>query len=299
MPRFLYATPTGGHPHPGYVLSSRGLQITCKSGAIGIPDLLMTRGPVQMARSSIVSAFLQGDWDYLVMHDDDMSIDPTGEHGNPLDAWAQLMAEEPDLGMVGVVYLREHPHTIPILNLWHPDYDHTEEVTVLCGMPYGAFDVASVGTGFVMIRRKALEDLAAVGDGNGGPMFRFSIEPNRLGMLREVGEDYDFCYRLQRAGWKVMADTRFATTHHKDSGRLQFVWSDWEKQGSRHECGECGKVHGGIDLTVQPGAEIIEVRGMTCVAVDKVRNREAQDWHERQAVKSEKPPVIRLSTEAA
>lgn len=219
--RLLYATPTGKHPTAAYCKSLRDIELTCTTFERTAADMVFTVGPVQMARSKIAEQTMEEKYDFVVMHDDDLLVNCTGESGNPLDAFHELFEQYPKVGVIGAVYLRERPQ-MPTVVMPHPLY-HEELCHVVSGMPYAPFEVAAIGTGFMMIRREVFEQLHE--DGRG--MFRFDHRRTRWGTVSEVGEDYDFCQRARAAGWKVLADPRFGTVHFKDSP-LRFEWHDWE-----------------------------------------------------------------------
>ncbi len=240
MDRLLYATPTGHHPTIGYCKTIRDIELGCKTFARGVEDFCFATGPVQMARSFISKAAIDGrcyidhdhriaggklclmePYDYLVMHDDDLMIDPTARVGNVLDVWHGLMERNPEIGMMGAVYLRERPQ-IPTVTMPHPG--HPEEIChIVCGFGDAPLEVASVGTGFVMIRVKAMRELL-----DDKPMFRFSYRKTEWGTTSEMGEDYDFCTRMRGKGWKVIADPRFSTVHLKQGAHLRFGLEAWE-----------------------------------------------------------------------
>lgn len=213
----------------------RALELTCKAFERRVEDHKFTSGPVQMARSFAANAAIEGGYDFVVMHDDDLVVDPGGPAGNPIDAWAEVMAAHPDVGMIGAVYLREKPQ-IPTVVLPHPQHP-AELCHVVAGFPFKPLNVGGVGTGFVMIRVSALAAIAAIEDqeeapapfrGGSPPLFRFDFRRTEWGQMAEVGEDYEFCIRMRAAGFKVLADPRVDTIHLKDSGPLRFNWHDWE-----------------------------------------------------------------------
>lgn len=219
--RLYFATPTGGHPVPMYTSCVREMEMGCRTFERGPRDFAFMKAPVQMARTAIVSEMLAQDYDYLVMLDDDMFVESSGPAGNALDAWHELMDANPKVGMVGAVYLRERP-AMPTVMVPHPE--HPEELcSVVAGFQYQPTEVGAVGTGFVMIRRAAIEAIA-----DELPHFRFAHRRNFTGGWSEMGEDFDFCTRLRKAGYQVLADPRFATLHQKDSGRLRYDWHEWE-----------------------------------------------------------------------
>lgn len=185
----------------------------------------MATGPVQMARTQIAENFLATGSDYLVMHDDDLGVTPLGPVGNPLDEWVKLMEENPTVGLIGAVYLREVPR-IPTLIKNDPDVP-LNRLQPVAGWEHKPFEMDGIGTGFIMVRRQAMLDLAADND---GPMFRFPLTVGAHGQVEQLGEDYDFCFRLGAHGWKVIADPRIPTVHHKGQGHLVYEWNDWNQR---------------------------------------------------------------------
>jgi len=219
--RLLYATPTGKHPTVAYCKSLHDMELTCKTFERTAADMVFTVGPVQMARSKIAEQTVEEKYDFVVMHDDDLLVQCLGESGNPLDAFHELFEKHPDVGIIGAVYLRERPN-MPTVTMPHPEFPE-ELCHIVAGMPYAPFEVAAVGTGFMMVRRQVFEALHEEGRG----MFRFSHRKTRWGTVSEVGEDYDFCVRARAKGWRVLADPRFGTVHFKDQPH-KFEWHDWE-----------------------------------------------------------------------
>lgn len=227
--RLLYATPTGKHPHIGYVKTVRDMELGCKSFARGVWDFIFAVGPVQMARAFIADTALEKGYDFLVMHDDDLMVEASHpELGNMLDEWHGMMDRNPEIGLIGAVYMRERP-MVPTVTVKHDMYPG-EICHVVSGFGPTPVEVATIGTGFVMIRREAL---LAVRDEL--PMFRFSHRRTQWGTSTMVGEDYDFCNRLRAKGFTVVADPRFATVHCKDGAHLPFKQSEYEYNWS-DEC---------------------------------------------------------------
>ena len=218
MPGLLYATPTAGHPKPRYVSSMRILELTCRSfGERGLSDYLTACAPVQMARSRIAEAAVNGKYEFCFMHDDDVFVGPNHPvkdltdgwllHGNPLDAWHTLMKDHPDVGVIGGVYMREEPF-MPNVAIPHPDYPE-ELCHAVAGFPDRPVEVGAIGTGFMLVRVEVFQRLFDIEDADGAPpMFRFPLTPTRWGTLSETGEDYDFCRRVRGAGYRVFADPR-------------------------------------------------------------------------------------------
>lgn len=257
MDRLLYATPTGGHPKVQFVMCLRAMDMGIRSfGVRRVEDFVMLASPVQMARTKIVAHMLQGrcfiehdhreaggnvckvePYDYLLMHDDDLMVEPFAKNlGSPVDAWHKMMQDDPTIGVVGAVYLREAQLT-PTVVFKHPAED--ERVQAVAGFPAAPFEVGGIGTGFMLISRACLEAMAEQLDREegGAPMFRFALRTRKDGTVVEDGEDYDFCRRANAAGFKVMADPRFDTVHVKSTGQLLYNRDDWEARWERPEPG--------------------------------------------------------------
>lgn len=247
MARLLYATPTGKHPTVGYVISQRAVEMACRSFGVRHPrDFQFAMGPVQMARSEIARQAITGRchvahkcpadsagcvvdrYDFVVMHDDDLTIYPQGDD-NPIDEWHEMFDADPTIGVIGALYMREKPLLVN-LTVPHPKY-HEELCHVIHGIPEQPFEAGGIATGFMMIRREVLQVLSDTLDAaGGGPMFSFATYLSRWGTRHERGEDYDFCTRVRAAGFKVVADPRWTTTHFKDRGPLVYDHVAWERK---------------------------------------------------------------------
>src|SRR5262249_17959298 len=145
---------------------------------------VFTAGPVQMARTRIADAALAGTcremhdcrarggsdckkrpYDYVLMHDDDLMVQPFGPIGSPVDVWHKMFQENPDIGVIGAIYLREGLE-IPNVVVKHPP--SAEVCHAVARFPDKPFECHGIGTGFMMIRREVLERLADVADDDGG-----------------------------------------------------------------------------------------------------------------------------------
>ncbi len=248
MPTLLYATPTGKNPKIQYVQSMRAMELGIRSfGVRRAQDFCFAGGPVQMARSRIVDQMIAGrcfeehdcdadrakcvvkPYDFLLMHDDDLMVQPFSPIGSPVDAWHELFKANPEVGVIGAIYLRESLE-IPNVVVKHPT-SATEVCHAVARYPMQPFECAGVATGFMMIKREVLERLADIADEEGGrSMFRFEERLREGGTMAEDGEDYNFCKRVTAAGFKVIADPRFDTVHVKDTGHLNYSWADWERK---------------------------------------------------------------------
>ncbi len=301
--RLLYATPTGKHPHPGYVVSVRDIEMSCATFERRPGDFQMASGPVQMARTTIAEAALNGScrqrhdhaagggaqcvlepYDYLVMHDDDLVVNAAGPAGNPLDVWHKLFDEHPDVGVIGAVYLREKMET-PTVVMSHPQFPE-ENCHVISGLPAAPFPVSGIGTGFMMIRVSALRALVDQEDG-AHAIFRFPFNMTRWGIVNHTGEDYDFCARMRGAGYKVLADARFDTLHIKESGSLRFHHPEFEAQwmdgapGVRERCEN-------LRACLSKLMTIVEINGVMCVDHVPALKADAEVLERKRAARAKK-----------
>lgn len=232
MPRLLYAVPTGGHPKMAWAQSYASIQMRQTSCSIKSEDMMATSAPVQMARSEILRQSVARGYDYVVMHDDDLEV--SDGTLNPIDEAIKAMEADRTIGLYGLVYLREAP-LVPLLVVKHPEYETVEHCQVISGLPADPFDVWGMGFGWVCIRVSILDRMAELDMDIGGarPLsspVRWGIRPDISGACIEVGEDYDFCDRVHEAGYRVVADPRFSTVHHKATGRLIYNHDEWERR---------------------------------------------------------------------
>lgn len=215
----MYGSPTGGTPLPGYINSMLAITRGCKT--LGLTYYLC-RGLFPIARNGIAITALRGiqvdgerqPYKYLAMHDDDLLVE--ADHpglGNTLDYFAQLLADNPEVGMVGALYLGVGP-VLPEFRWFHPGYPEEPRVLVrpIRDFPVDPFEVDVLGTGFVLIRMAAVEQLA---EANDGPIFRCAVHENRFTPPTDSTEDVDFCKRIRRLGWKILAVPQIRTVHYK------------------------------------------------------------------------------------
>ncbi len=244
-PRLLYSVPTGGHPRTAFIGSVRALSMVQTRAECGPHDWMNCSAPVQMSRKKLMQhaccAHLQPGWQgepykYLVMHDDDLEI-ALDDHWNPIDTGIEYMEAHPECGLYGLVYLRESPK-IPIVVLHNSKYidkwlneDTPDLCSVVDGLPSEPFECAGIGFGFVMVRCDAIRAVQKHDHTHDGPiesLVRFGFWRDVSGRYTEIGEDYDFCLRLQKCGYTVIADPRHQTAHHKPSGALVYRHDEWE-----------------------------------------------------------------------
>lgn len=201
--RLLVATPTGGNPKMGYVKSlvHNMLRIESFAGLTFEP----CRGLVQQARNRIMEQAIQGNYDYVLMIDDDLYVDWNGPAGCPADHFHEILDEFEKAAAVGAVYLQESPGVIPTVRLFHPDHNQWLPATAECryetvprscfvlkgfGDSPDAFAFDVVATGFMMVRVAAVRELMAK---DPGPVFACTNVRDSSGRITETTDDVNFC----------------------------------------------------------------------------------------------------------
>lgn len=261
--RLVYAWPSGGYPKPAFVNSMMNVRMLQSLAEHKPHDVMCGSAPVQMARTQLCVEAINGGYDYMVMHDDDIEIGNC-DAGNPIDNSIDIMEHCPDVGVVGAVYMREKPF-MPTFTMYHPEFGAKEHCAGVGGLPALPFDVGGIGFGWVMIRMSIIRELAKRND---GPIIRFSHQADVAGIVREIGEDYDFCDRVHQLGYRVIADPRYRTHHHKRSGILEYDHDKWEAR-------ICSTTEP-ITIEAAPGTKLIEINGISCLDVSETRFMEAK-----------------------
>lgn len=149
--------------------------------------------PVSCARNYIVEAFLNdpGNYEYLLMIDADMVVPKNlldlCRLGKPIISAFCLMYK--DGGIVPTV-LEEVPQGVRIKK----------------SFPLGTLvEVDSTGSGVLLIQRKVFEILEP-------PFFKY--ETDEKGILTR-GQDFYFCAKAKKAGFKIYVHTGMFTSHYK------------------------------------------------------------------------------------
>jgi len=146
--------------------------------------------PIANNRNKIVLKFLEGDWDYLLMLDDD-----TVPHRNPLDLI------EHDKDVIGYPYPQWNEGDIYWLAM---DQDGDGYKPIPPARRYGLQQVDALGTGCILIKRSVLEAVRA-------PFMRKWSEDG----IAELGLDFYFCQKAIEAGFEVWCDWRAPCSHFK------------------------------------------------------------------------------------
>ena len=177
---------------------------------------------IDRSRSIVASRFLeQKDYDLLFFVDDDIVF-------NPIDLVkiAKVMKDK-DLDIVGGAYVKkqETGTTFAIKS-----YD---EETLVFGKEGGIQEVKMVSTGFMCINRRVLQTmvdqlqdelpLCHPGDLRFYPFFQPYPKKLEDGSSVYLSEDWAFCDRAERLGFKCWVDTTVKLGH---AGRYVYNWDN-------------------------------------------------------------------------
>lgn len=146
--------------------------------------------PIANNRNKIVLSFLEGDWDYLLMLDDD-----TVPHRSPID----LIDTGKDI--IGYPYPQWNSGDIYWVVM---DRDGDGYKPMPPERRYGVQQVDAIGTGCILIKREVLETVKA-------PFMRKWSEEG----IAELGLDFYFCQKAIDAGFEVWCDWGAPCSHFK------------------------------------------------------------------------------------
>jgi hypothetical protein len=186
--KILFAIPAyrGIKHHPFLDSMEATLKLCAERGHEGHMTILEGSCYLQTARNELVRAFMESECDTLFFLDDDISW--------PSEAALKLI-EMPDEIVAGVYPFRTEEENYPVVI--HTDAKHRPIVR-----PDGCIAAASVATGFLRIKRSAIERLQSFHPqqkyANYTPKGKLKEElydlfPQGLYNGRWVGEDFAFC----------------------------------------------------------------------------------------------------------
>lgn len=157
---------------------------------------------ITMARNALVNEFLKTDCTELLFIDSDVIVTP--------DAILRLMANSGDKDVTAGSYPRRAKDKKFFADLYFDEKGDIEFDGPL-------MRVERVGTGFMLIQRHVIEKMIAdnpewMHENKGGDqiaaIFDFGIRDGKY-----VGEDYLFCDRARKAGFKIHIDVEISLPH--------------------------------------------------------------------------------------
>lgn len=200
MPSILFATPMyGGFCHGAFWRSSMGAALEMQRAGVEF-DWLDERNEslVHRARMEMTAAFLRTGHTHLFWVDGDIEFRP--------EDVAAIWNLQADIGC-GVYAMKKRDAQ------WYAAWKDGELVKDLDRFE-GPVEVDYAGTGFLLIRREVIEDLARrvpVWEGANGPVPALFMTPIHDGGLES--EDYHFCRIAREAGYKIVMDPRVRLKH--------------------------------------------------------------------------------------
>lgn len=174
---------------------------------------------VTRARNSIVAHFLVSECSHLFFVDADI--------GFGADSVLRILAH--DRPVMGGLYRLKRPEAV----VWAAEWERGPDGAIPTDPRTGAARVLSIGTGFLCLRRDALERMTAAypelryvphgappraaWEGQCYALFEAGVDP---ATRRYVGEDYMFCARWRSLGGEIWCDPAILLDHH---GQARFA----------------------------------------------------------------------------
>jgi len=151
------------------------------------------RGPIDQVRNYLVEDALNWGCTHLLMIDTDQLYPP--------DTVKRLLAH--DLDIVGAKVYRKYPPYDPILVRGSiPVFTHVSDEECESGE---LVEVDSTGTGCILFKTEIFLNVER-------PWFKWDM-PEFDGVAVMVGEDFYFCDKAKKAGYKIYVDTSLEVNH--------------------------------------------------------------------------------------
>lgn len=216
-PHLYIGTPT--HDNRWHVMTTMSMVKLVGSGKFNMTHNKVSGGGIHKARNNIISDFLKSDAQKLLWVDSDISFDP--QHV------IQLYAR--DAAIIGMPYCHK--------KIGACDWS-ARAIDGKGPQPDGTQELGAIGFGFVMIDRKVPEAMIKAdgkmwpatdyiedwNEGKGEKRYDFFqegvVQDAEFGFPQRtyVTEDFYFCYKARKLGFKVMADCT-SYVHHWDGGQ--------------------------------------------------------------------------------
>ncbi|MGA3039104.1 MAG: glycosyltransferase [Vulcanimicrobiaceae bacterium] len=175
---------------------------------------VVTGNFIPAQRELIFDEALAKQFDVLVMIDDDIVFPP-----DALERLIKTLEDDPQTGLVGALYYSRDGLRPMAVDRWNGGDTTTALVPAFDDSTAGIVD--GVGFGCVAIRLEALAQLER-------PFLSAHIIIQRAQRLvRITDEDYLFCERLRRGGWKVRLHAGVRCRHYDRASKM-LVPAKWE-----------------------------------------------------------------------
>lgn len=186
-PAVLVAILTRGIVPTKWASSLRMLQLPATS------DITILSGmPFDHARNVAVQQALDGNFNHIMFLDDDVMPPP--------DAYHKLSSYGYDI-ISGLYHRRQNPIYPVAMIKTDKGYGWVSEYT-----KGSVIEVDLVGAGCLLIHRTVLEKMKK-------PWFEWLIDRDDLKEGEKVSEDFDFCIKAKKLGYRIIIDTSVECKH--------------------------------------------------------------------------------------
>ena len=179
-------------------------------GALGL-NIVAGMKPIDYARNCFAKDFLDSNFDWLLMIDNDMAP--------PLDLLTMLDRAEDHMRILVPKFYGMKPNSFTLALGWRLLRD--EPLIHTAGRSEWR-ELAFAGTGVMFVHRSVLQKIAQ-------PWFRFSYDS--IGMITKP-EDASFCLKAREAGFSTWGNVNFEADHFKTVS-LSALAKLFERSGAR------------------------------------------------------------------
>ena len=146
---------------------------------------------VYVAREKIVDHAINGEFDYVMFLDSDMVFTS--------DLLMKLLAHDKDI-ITALAFQRKPPYSPCIYSKMRMGDPGEAVIEAVKHYSNGVMEIEGCGMACVLIKTEVFKKIRATGQ-----LCYFPI--------RGVGEDFAFCYRAKKLGYKIYADTSLKVGH--------------------------------------------------------------------------------------
>ena len=216
-PHVFLAIPSYGPMPVGTVYSLWNAQVALRAAGIRVDlHIITAHCHVDDARNDLVRSFLETDAEMLIFIDADIGFDAVD--------LVKLIRHDRDI-VAGGYPLKQDPLEFPILPIPGEIWSDKD----------GLVEVEGVPTGFLKIKRRVLEHLAAESEqfhGRKDPAERRKIPVVFERAVIQGGRwsgDYNFCRKARGLGYKIYVDPDMELTHSGDSHWVGSLGAYWRR----------------------------------------------------------------------
>lgn len=188
MGKFLtFGVPTRGIMSDEWAFSFR--KIDCP---VSIAFERVSNLPVHHARNQLVKRMIRNESEWIFMLDDDVCP--------PHSVINDLLFHKREI--VSGLYWKRYGTIVPTAY-----QDGGQSIHPISSIPKNTLlEIDFVGAGCLLIHRNVFADIPA-------PWFEWKMDREDLPLHERVGEDFDFCRKARKAGYKIHLDTAVQCRH--------------------------------------------------------------------------------------